>query len=218
MTVRESLVAHPAAERTAPPPGRQPGAPDTVTRPPDGRRALRMLHGTCGWSGHADTLLLNGRAPGLRRLFGRLAAVFYAGAGLWAWPCSRFPRRDRIARRWRPCTPPRWSSGSRCGWRHGSDGPGRPAWRSCRPRSPSSPCVTRSEGRASSSTASSSWSPSCGSAWPIRRARRPPWRRSPPRPTSCRCPAARQPRAPGCRRPRSPSRSACWWGKGSRGG
>ena len=40
-----------------------------------------MLHGPCGWSGHADTLLLNGRAPGLRRLFGCLAAVFYVGSG-----------------------------------------------------------------------------------------------------------------------------------------
>lgn len=41
-----------------------------------------MLHGPCGWSGHADTLLLNGRAPGLRRLFGCLAAVFYVGSGV----------------------------------------------------------------------------------------------------------------------------------------
>ena len=40
-----------------------------------------MLHGPCGWSGGADTLLLNGRAPGLRRLFGCLAAVFYVGSG-----------------------------------------------------------------------------------------------------------------------------------------
>ena len=81
MTVRESLAAHPATERTAPPPGRLPGAPHTVARRPRGLHASRFLHGPCGWPGHADGLLLNGRAPGLRRLFGCLAAMFYVGCG-----------------------------------------------------------------------------------------------------------------------------------------
>jgi signal transduction histidine kinase len=81
VTVRESLAAHPAAERTAPPPGRLPRAPDTATRPPRRRCTPGLLRGPCGRPGHADGLLLNGRAPGLRRLFGCLAAVFYAGCG-----------------------------------------------------------------------------------------------------------------------------------------
>ena len=90
MTVRESLAAHPGREKTAPPPGRQPGAPDNVTRLPRGPgtpgplpdpRGPGLLDGLCGQAGHADGWLLNGRAPGLRRLFGRLAALFYAGCG-----------------------------------------------------------------------------------------------------------------------------------------
>jgi signal transduction histidine kinase len=81
VTVRESLAAHPAAERTAPPPGGLPGAPDTATRPLRGRRSCGLLRGPCGRPGHTDGLLLNGRAPGLRRLFGRLAALFYVGCG-----------------------------------------------------------------------------------------------------------------------------------------
>jgi signal transduction histidine kinase len=82
VTVREPLAAHPATERTAPPPSRLPGAPEIVIR--SARRGLRfpsLLRGPCARPGHADGLLLNGRAPGLRRLFGRLAALFYVGCG-----------------------------------------------------------------------------------------------------------------------------------------
>jgi signal transduction histidine kinase len=81
VTVRESLAAHPAAERTALPSGGLPGAPETFTRPLRGRYVHGLLRGPCGWPGHADGLLLNGRAPGLRRLFGCLAAMFYVGCG-----------------------------------------------------------------------------------------------------------------------------------------
>ena len=82
MTVRESLAAHPAAERTALAPGHLPRAPGTIRRPLRGLRVQRFLPGPCARPGHADGLLLNGRAPGLRRLFGRLAAVFYVGCGV----------------------------------------------------------------------------------------------------------------------------------------
>src|SRR6185437_13571913 len=37
----------------------------------------------------------------------------------------------------------------------------------------------------------------CGSAWPIRHARRPPWRRWRPPPTSCRCSSCPAPWGPG---------------------
>jgi signal transduction histidine kinase len=39
------------------------------------------MPGPCVRPGHSEGLLLDGRAPGLRRLFGRLAALFYAGSG-----------------------------------------------------------------------------------------------------------------------------------------
>jgi signal transduction histidine kinase len=81
VTVRESLAAHPGRAGTAPPPGHQPGAPEAATWPSRGLLAPRLLRGPCGRPGHADGLLLNGRAPGLRRLFGRLAALFYVGCG-----------------------------------------------------------------------------------------------------------------------------------------
>jgi len=80
--VRESLAACRSSERAAPPPGHLPRALDTVTRPARGRRAKGLAHGPCARVGHADGLLLNGRAPGLRRLYGRLAALFYAGSGV----------------------------------------------------------------------------------------------------------------------------------------
>jgi signal transduction histidine kinase len=78
VTVRESLAAHPAAESTAPAPG--PSGP--ITRPARRRLCpLALLRVACARPGYADGLLLNGRAPGLRRLFGCLAAVFYVGCG-----------------------------------------------------------------------------------------------------------------------------------------
>lgn len=50
--------------------------------PARGPRARGAIRGRCGPVGHGGGLLLEGRAPGLRRLFGRLAAMFYAGSGL----------------------------------------------------------------------------------------------------------------------------------------
>jgi signal transduction histidine kinase len=55
---------------------------DTDTRPAHGPRAGGLIRGRCAPAGHGGGLLLDGRAPGLRRLFGRLAAIFYAGSGL----------------------------------------------------------------------------------------------------------------------------------------
>jgi signal transduction histidine kinase len=81
VTVKESLAAHPGRARTAPAPGHQAGVPDTATRRPRGLRAPRLLRGPCGRPGRGDGLLLNGRAPGLRQLFGWLAAMFYVGCG-----------------------------------------------------------------------------------------------------------------------------------------
>jgi signal transduction histidine kinase len=80
--VREPLAAHPGRARTAPRPGHLTAAADTVTRSPRGISARGLLPNPCARTGHAGGLLLNGGAPGLRRLFGRLAAMFYAGSGV----------------------------------------------------------------------------------------------------------------------------------------
>ncbi len=80
--VREPLAAHPGRARTAPRPGDLTVAVDTVAHPPRGLRARGLLHDPCARTGHAGGLLLNGGAPGIRRLFGRLAAMFYAGSGV----------------------------------------------------------------------------------------------------------------------------------------
>ena len=55
---------------------------DSATWPARGPRAEGPIRGRFGPAGHGGGLLLEGRAPGLRRLFGRLAAMFYAGSGL----------------------------------------------------------------------------------------------------------------------------------------
>src|SRR5437763_7291375 len=81
MTVTELLAPRPAGEKPAPPPGHPPGPPGPGTGPPRGARARRPARAACVRTSRTDGLLLDGRAPGLRRLFGRLAAMFYAGSG-----------------------------------------------------------------------------------------------------------------------------------------
>src|SRR5207248_95067 len=81
MTVKELLAPHPASETPVPPAGHRPGPPAPGPRPPRGPRARGLMPGPCVRPGRSEGLLLDGRAPGLRRLFGRLAALFYAGSG-----------------------------------------------------------------------------------------------------------------------------------------
>ena len=82
MTVRQLSAASPASQTAAPSVGHPSRMLDTDTRPARGLRAGGLIRGRCGPVGHGGGLLLDGRAPGLRRLFGRLAAIFYAGSGL----------------------------------------------------------------------------------------------------------------------------------------
>ena len=80
MTVRQLPATPPASQGpSADYPFRALGSATWLARGP---RAGGPVRGRCGPVGHGGGLLLNGRAPGLRRLFGRLAAVFYAGSGL----------------------------------------------------------------------------------------------------------------------------------------
>src|SRR5215469_509001 len=72
----------PASQTAAPSAGQPSRTLDTDSRPARGPRAGDLIRGRCGPVGHGGGLLLDGRAPGLRRLFGRLAAIFYAGSGL----------------------------------------------------------------------------------------------------------------------------------------
>jgi signal transduction histidine kinase len=80
--VRQLPVTPPASQRPAASAGSPSRTLGSATWPTPGPSAWGLIRGWCGPVGHGDGLLLNGRAPGLRRLFGRLAALFYAGSGL----------------------------------------------------------------------------------------------------------------------------------------
>jgi signal transduction histidine kinase len=82
LAVRQSSATPPASQGSAPSAGYPSRALDPATWPARGQRAAGPIGGRSGPIGHGGGLLLNGRAPGLRRLFGRLAAMFYAGSGL----------------------------------------------------------------------------------------------------------------------------------------
>lgn len=71
-----------ASQMAASPAGPLPKTLDTDTWPARGPRAGGLFRGRCVPDGHRGGLLLDGRAPGVRRLLGRLAALFYAGSGL----------------------------------------------------------------------------------------------------------------------------------------
>ena len=81
MTVRQLPATPPVSQKPASSAGYPARTLGSATWRARGPRARGTFHGRCGSAGHGG-LLLNGRAPGLRRLFGRLAAVFYAGSGL----------------------------------------------------------------------------------------------------------------------------------------
>lgn len=69
-------------QTAAPPASPLPKTPNIDTWPARGLRADALFRGRCVPGGHGGGLLLDGRAPGLRRLLGRLAALFYMGSGL----------------------------------------------------------------------------------------------------------------------------------------
>jgi len=75
-------VTSPASQAAAPSAGHPSRTLNTDISPARGPRTGGLIGGRCGPVGHGGGLLLDGRAPGLRRLFGRLAAIFYAGSGL----------------------------------------------------------------------------------------------------------------------------------------
>jgi len=81
LTVSQSPTTPAASQGHAPSAGYRSRTLDSAAWPARGQRAGAPISGRCGPVGHGG-LLLNGRAPGLRRLFGRLAAMFYAGSGL----------------------------------------------------------------------------------------------------------------------------------------
>jgi len=72
---------------------------DSATWPARGPRAGSPIRSRCGRADRGGGLLVNGRAPGLRRLFGRLAALFYAGSGLLGLALTPLPApgADRAA-------------------------------------------------------------------------------------------------------------------------
>ena len=242
MTVRESLAAHPGREKTAPPPGRQPGAPDNVTRLQRSPRAPgvpRDLHdlrarvllacrmtraplGCCAVCTARPAMPTDGCSTAgpqeLRRLFGRLAAVFYAGCGALGLVTLPLPApgsdTEATAAVYAAAVVDRdrdlagalgeMAQGGQPGHPAARVRPHRPAEHVRRPEHAHLRRLLRGRLRVDRHGPSAAY---VGRDGPACRRRLHP----------AAVPAARQRRRPGCRRPRSPSRSACWWGRGSRG-
>lgn len=82
MTVRQLPATPPDSQTAGPSAGHPARTLDADPSPGRGPRSWGLIRGRCGAAGQGSGLLLDGRAPGLRRLLGRLAALFYAGSGL----------------------------------------------------------------------------------------------------------------------------------------
>jgi signal transduction histidine kinase len=99
LTVRQLPATPPANQRHASSAGYPSRTLDSPAWPVRGLRAGGPVRGRRGPAGHGGGLLLGGRAPGLRRLFGRLAAMFYAGSGVLGLALTPLPApgADRAA-------------------------------------------------------------------------------------------------------------------------
>src|SRR5437867_3846640 len=80
--MREPLAAQPGTRGAAARPGQLHRALATAVRPLRDRRAQGPIRGASAWAGRTGALPLNDGPAGRRRLYGRLAAVFFAGSGV----------------------------------------------------------------------------------------------------------------------------------------
>ena len=80
--VREPLAAHRGSGGAAARPGQQHRALTTAVRPVHDLGGMGPIQSPAAPAGHAGALRLDDGPPDRRRLFGRLAAVFFAGAGV----------------------------------------------------------------------------------------------------------------------------------------
>lgn len=80
--MREPLAAQPGSRGAAARPGQLHRALAAAVRPLRDLRLHDPVRGASAWTGRAGTLLLDDGPAGRRRLYGRLAAVFFTGSGV----------------------------------------------------------------------------------------------------------------------------------------
>ena len=80
--MREPLAAQPDSRGAAARPGQLHRALATAVRPLRDLRVQGPIRGASAWAGRTGALPLNDGPAGRRRLYGRLAAVFFAGSGV----------------------------------------------------------------------------------------------------------------------------------------
>src|SRR5205809_3010165 len=80
--VREPLAAHPGSGGVAARPGNVHRVLDAVAKPLHRFAVMSLIHSPPAPAGPAGGGSLNGGPPDRRRLVGRLAALFFAGAGV----------------------------------------------------------------------------------------------------------------------------------------
>jgi signal transduction histidine kinase len=80
--MREPLAAQPGSRGAAARPGQPHRALAAAVRPLRDLRVQGLIRGASAWAGRTGALPLNDGPAGRRRLYGRLAAVFFAGSGV----------------------------------------------------------------------------------------------------------------------------------------
>jgi len=80
--VREPLAAHPGSGGAAARAGNGHRVLDAAARPVHRFGVMGLVHSPPAMAGQVGAVSLNGGPPDRRRLFGRLAALFFAGAGV----------------------------------------------------------------------------------------------------------------------------------------
>jgi len=134
--VREPLAAHPGSGGAAARPGSAYRVLDAVARPLHRFAVMHLIHSPPALAGPADAASLDGGPPDRRRLVGRLAALFFAGAGVLGLVTLPLPAPGLDVAATAAVNAVALALGIASGLRRGRDGRGGPAWRWCRPRSP----------------------------------------------------------------------------------
>src|SRR5438046_5566526 len=80
--MREPLAAQPGSRGATARPGQLHRALATAVRPLRDLRVQGPIRSASAWAGRTGALPLNDGPAGRRRLYGRLAAVFFAGSGV----------------------------------------------------------------------------------------------------------------------------------------
>jgi hypothetical protein len=133
---REALAAHGGSGGAAARPGHLHHALATAVRQRHHFRETGPVGSPLAAIGYTGPLVLSDGLADRRRLFGRLAAMFFAGAGVLGLVTLPLPAPGSDKTVTAVVYAVALALGIAIGWRRGTDGRGGPAWRSCRRRSP----------------------------------------------------------------------------------